>query len=613
MILFSKILFDKLKLIKFLQKNRGLFIVFLLAILFFISTSSFYFFTQTDDFRKWTSPDETANYVFTKLYSQTGNLTIDEKYNLYTEGIMHPRSFLSDDDKLKPVSFLGIILIFGTIAKLTTYKIIPFLTPFFGALGIIFFYLLIRKLFGARNALISVFLMAFFPPFVYYTARSMFHNVLFISLLIISLYFMVIMSGVIKKKGLSYGKLIKTLLPYWVSASLAGLFMGAAVITRTSEVLWLAPGIFIVFIFNIFRLDIARILFFILFLFLAIFPAMEHNQELYGSYFFGGYTEMNKSILNVSNAGADIVKSVAERNFVYVSDLFNIIKNNIFYFGFSPKHSLKMLDLYFVKMFPYLFWGAAAGFVLFFLQKKKWKMKYFTYILFMLCISVILILYYGSWVFHDNPDPNSHTIGNSYVRYWLPVYFGAIPFVSFLIMRFTMAFTQTISATMKRFWGKNMKKRTRNFYLYSMRTLIIALMCLFYAQFVTMRSDDGLLYLGMRHVEVRDSIEKVLALTESNSAIVTFYHDKMFFPERKVIVGLFNDKRMVEQYAHLADYLPLYYYNFTLPQKDIDYLNSRRLAEVGLGLEKVEKITEDFTLYKIFKSDLRSLSVSLSD
>ena len=82
-----------------------------LACLFFVGTSSFNYFTQTYsktetelDFVKWISPDETANYIFSKLYGQTGEIKIYEQYNLYTEDVMHPRSVRSDFGKLKPMS-----------------------------------------------------------------------------------------------------------------------------------------------------------------------------------------------------------------------------------------------------------------------------------------------------------------------------------------------------------------------------------------------------------------------------------------------------------------------------------------------------------------------------
>ncbi|MCK5320938.1 hypothetical protein KAJ61_06150, partial [Candidatus Parcubacteria bacterium] len=142
-------------------------------------------------------------------------------------------------------------------------------------------------------------------------------------------------------------------------------------------------------------------------------------------------------------------------------------------------------------------------------------------------------------------------------------------------------------------------KINKKFYYISLR--IIFLIIFFYGSlsFVLYGSEEGLIFLAQRQKESRAEYNQVLKLTENNSAIITFYHDKLFFPERKVIVGLFDDKRMVAKYANLVELLPVYYYNFTLPQKDIDYLNNKRLAEAGLGIEKVRQITSDFTLYRL--------------
>jgi len=91
----------------------------------------------------------------------------------------------------------------------------------------------------------------------------------------------------------------------------------------------------------------------------------------------------------------------------------------------------------------------------------------------------------------------------------------------------------------------------------------------------------------------------VLELTESNAVIITQYHDKLFFPERKVILGLFDNKDMVARYAKMVDYLPVYYYNFALNQDAVNYLNERRLGEVDLNIKEVERINNDFVLYKL--------------
>ena len=92
----------------------------------------------------------------------------------------------------------------------------------------------------------------------------------------------------------------------------------------------------------------------------------------------------------------------------------------------------------------------------------------------------------------------------------------------------------------------------------------------------------------------------MLALTPSDAVIITRYHDKLLFPERKVIMGLLTDDNMNRLYANLVkQQVPLYYYNFTLADKDFDYLNSSRLKVLGLKIDKVAKITKDFTLYRL--------------
>ena len=67
--------------------------VIFLSVVFFFGTSGYNYLTQADGFAKWSSPDETANYIFSKLYVQTGEMTMFEKYNLISDGVIHPRSF----------------------------------------------------------------------------------------------------------------------------------------------------------------------------------------------------------------------------------------------------------------------------------------------------------------------------------------------------------------------------------------------------------------------------------------------------------------------------------------------------------------------------------------
>ncbi len=579
----------------------------ILATVFFIGASSYNYITQQDNFIKWGSPDETANYVFAKLYGQTGEITVYEKYNLYVNDIIQPRSFRSDFGALKPVSFLGMILIYGKIVSLTSYKVLPYLTPLFAAVGIIFYYLLIKKIFGRRNALVSAFLLASFPVYIYYSARSMFHNVLFIVLLMAGLYYGMMMAWRQNKKYKGAKLPIGSLAPYLYSA-LAGGFVGLAVITRTSELLWIAPMLVILWAFNIKKIGFIKLIVFLCFFAFSFAPVFYWNQILYSSPVQGGYPEMNQSIVNITQAGSDLIKSTFSGYLAYHQELLLKLKNNIFYFGFHPRHSLEMFYYYFVKMFYWLFWPAVLGGILFLQRWRKWKRKHWAYLASYFIASLILLFYYGSWGFHDNPDPNQFTIGNSYTRYWLLIYLGALPFVSLFIIKASRAlffrynFNQSHPVAYKPLGGLvNIRRPKKMFLVNCVRVVIVGWIFFISIQFVLFGSEEGLIYSAQKQKQAKNEFNKVLSLTENNAVIITRYHDKLFFPERKVIVGLFNNKNMVAQYANLANYLPVYYYNFILPQDAIEYLNNRRLAEVGLQIKKVEQVTGEFGLYRLEK------------
>ncbi len=591
-------------LLKFRKKIHWHYLILLfLAACFFVGTSSFNYFTQyfnpaseEQEFVKWLSPDETANYIFAKLYAQEGRISIFEKYNLYANDIMHPRSFRSDIGILKPVSFLGIILIFGKIASISSYKILPFLTPLFAAVGLFYYYLLVKELFGRRNAFWSAFILASFPVYIYYSARSMFHNVLFVVLLIIGFYYGFLM--VRKRRKVKIYKKHYLDIKNYLAAAAAGFFIGLAVITRTSELFWLAPILFLIWIFNLRAIGLTKLIIFLSFLFLAFLPAAYYNTILYGQPYYGGYVEMNNSLTNISQASVELVKTSFHSSHVNRLDLLRKIKANFFPFGIQAAKSWEMFRLYFIDMFWWIFWPAILGLVLFAERLFKNKKKHYVFLLVYFISSWLLILYYGSWDFHDNPNPESCTIGNSYTRYWLPIYLGAMPFVSLSLNWFTCLVLK----------GKRFSYRATSFFSpYSSRqfwrtSLMIVFIIFIYFisfNFVLVGSEEGLVFSFYKQKDSREEWQCVLNLTPGNSVIITFYHDKLFFPERKVVVGLFDDKNMISQYAHLVKYLPAYYYNFTLPLDTIDYLNRRRLGEQGLQIKEVFRISSDFSLYKI--------------
>jgi hypothetical protein len=598
-----------IKIIYLFKKYWREICVALLAAGFFAATCGFIGFIQRDNFIKWGSPDETANYIFAKLYAQTGQLTIYEKYNPFVNEIMQPRSFRSDNGLLKPVSFLGIILICGTIAKIFTIKVIPYLTPFFAAWAIFFYYLLIKKIFTPRVAFLSTLILLSFPVLYFYTVHSMFHNVLFVSLLVIGLYFIVIATARKNtKNGFFSWKFWRM---NWLNlffAALGGLFIGSALITRTSEIIWLAPMLFILWLFNIKKTGFLKLAVFLAFMALPFVPVMNWNQILYGGFFNGGYTEMNRSITTVAAASADLTHKVTTGKISHIPEPLKKIKDTVFFFGLNYATAEQNFKSYFYRMFPLLFWPAGLGFVLFVSRVWKWKKRYWAYFFAYFTASAILILYYGSWVFNDNPNLNEITIGNSYTRYWLPIYLGAMPLAAFFISRLSWAIfarenedkevlVKTGVNKFKAFFIPQWPSRA--FSIGALEAIIIIFISFCSFNFLIGGSQEGLVYVDQNNQVLRSEYAQVLALTEPSSVIITRYHDKVFFPERKVIVNVFTDDVMNKRYKVLAGVIPVYYYNFTLQPKDLDYLNNSKLKTAGLSIRKIKQTDNAFTLYKI--------------
>ena len=586
------------------RKIINLAIVIVLALVFFVATSSFNYFTQDKNYTKWTSPDETANYFFSKQLSQKGELSYFDSAASIGDNLVMPRSLRSDFGWVKPVSFLGIILTYGSIGSWLGVGVIPFLTPFFASVGIIFFYLLVSRIFkDKRIGLLSAFLLATFPVYIYYTVRSMFHNVLFIVFLLIGAYFFTVTLGDKVKENIWEGfknrfftfKFNRNRLIQIISAFTAGIFSGAAIITRSSELLWLAPCFLIICLFYIRRLGLIRLILFFAGIFLALLPVAYWNTILYQGSFRTGYNEMNRSLTELSSASGAVVKTTLQGQINKYSDYFQTLAHNIFYFGFNKAQSIAMFKHYIIEMFPVLVYLGVFGLLLLLIQNiRKFQKKYLAYVLVWGTLSVILIFYYGSWKFNDNPDATRFTIGNSYTRYWLPIYLMLLPLVALTIERVTRAFL---------LMGEKTKSRVRDILAGGLQSVAILGISFIGLMFVLYGSEEGLAYLYYNNISERVNAEKVFSLTEPGAIIITQYYDKFFFPERRIIMGVLPNTEILTAVKKLVEYYPVYYYNFYLNDKDVQYLNERKFSSYGVNMKLVNKVNAKFGLYKLEKNE----------
>lgn len=133
------------------------------------------------------SPDEMANFYFSKNLAVNNSLSISEPLNNELGNRVYPRSIAASNGMLRPLSFIGLPVIYGVLAKIFTVKTIPFFTGFIAALSGLVFYWLLRRAFSQKWAWFGTLLLYINPAYFYYTARGMFHNVLFVDLLLVSL------------------------------------------------------------------------------------------------------------------------------------------------------------------------------------------------------------------------------------------------------------------------------------------------------------------------------------------------------------------------------------------------------------------------------------------
>lgn len=586
--------------------NLDYIILGLLALGFFVATSLFNYQTQTADYTKFLSPDETANYFFARQYAETGEIAVFEPANLIAEEVVHPRSIRSDHGWLKPVSFLGIILVFGQIGAWVGVAVIPYLTPLFASLGIIIFYAFVRRLFGRQTALISAFLLAAFPVYFFYTTRSLFHNILFIFFLLAAAYFLIISVPRSRPEPVKFfsWKITGAKLFSFLWSLLAGLMLGGAAGTRSSELLWLAPTLFIAWLFFARRLGLTRLVLMVAGIIIALMPVFYWNQILYSSPFYGGYGEMNKSLTELSQAGNQFFQASVHGSISQYQVVADSIIKNIFYFGYQPYQSLKMFFYYVVKMFPGLCALTFLGGLIFLVHIiRKPKRGAFLYLLSWLTLSLILVFYYGSWKFNDNPDPKRFTIGNSYTRYWLPMYIMAIPLASLAIATVSRALSKVIrlkNADIRRLRIRRLMSRL-------FACLGVGVYVYFSLMFTIYGSEEGLMTLYHNHFIDKENAVAILRATEPESVIVTQYNDKQLFPERRVVNALLTNDIVNDSLGKILKVYPVYYYNFAFPEKDLIYLNERRLPAFGFNLELKERRGR-FGLYQLHPAIVASSS-----
>lgn len=522
---------------------------------------------------RFNTPDEVLNYYFSSQYANNGQLYYLEPLNTSLDRVVFPRWALVVQDKITPGSFLGLDLIYGTLGQIFTKNVIPFLTPFFAVFGVIFFYLLIKIFFDKKIAFISAILMFIYPGFWYYASRTMFNNVLFLSLFLGGLYFFIRLFYVNQQKSevtLHFGNqnfksVPRNSLFIILNSFLAGLFFGLALITRTSEIAWVALMLLVILIF--YRKNIKSLWPYLLIsLMVAICclaPVLHQNKILYGGYFSTGYPLTTVS----SNLETNSVQTIS------------FLQAILLPFGLNLKNIFFVVYNYIFKLFWPWFILIISGLLMFIKSSKTKEQKLYIYLT--LVISYLL-LYYGSWVFRDSPISNLISIGSSYVRYFLPLYIFSLPLIAYLLVKV---------------WQWQKLTKILKIFLF-IPIIYYLLFIIYYSVFVGPESlpavKKNLITYNIQAKSILEVVPENAILLLDNSA------DKIVFPELKHIIvpqgGV--EYEPLRKALRLSQKKNIYYFHNKVSDSP-KYLNQTKFNPENLEIYEGQNIEGGGVIYKI--------------
>lgn len=458
---------------------------------------------------KFASPDESANYLFAQSFATRGSLALSSPLTA-ADGIVAPRSMLLGAGELLPASFLGMPLLYGAIARVIGMWVVPFLTPLITYVALLALYGLFARLFPRRIALVSTVLVALHPAVWYATTRGMFHNMLFVDCCIIGAYALV--------RGFETASLRSKL---WLG--LSGLSIGSAIAVRSSEVLWVSAVLLVVMF--IVRKKSAFHRGWWAFVACGLIPVviiLTANQHLYGHALSFGYSG------GVSSADtiAGLSSTIADK-----------ISGAFFPFGFHPVRAFFHFVDYSIRLFWFPTLLSIVGLVGMLRTKGITRPQKWFY-LGTAAVSVWLILYYGSWTIQDNPDPDVVTVGTSYARYWLPLYILTMPLAATLLVRV-----------------RELAPRTGRV------VIVLALLAVWSTGALTVVFNplEGTVALRKQLVSYESLNERAQALTPPDAVIISSRGDKVFFPERSVIMSVETSAQQ-KQLRELMVKVPVYVY-----------------------------------------------------
>ncbi len=341
---------------------------------------------------QWTavfaSPDETAVAVTARQIWETGQAKIPEPDALRFPWL-HPRSFVSQGEAIAPVGFLGGPWLFSWFVPLVGVAGLSAVAAVLVASGVIPLFFLLASWKGVRSAALGAMVYVTAPPLLLYANRSLFPNGMLLALGLWACWLLVRASE--DRVTLGWGRV-------------AGAFALAslALAVRPVEAIWLVP--WFVWFGRGMRWTRPRVIAAAVGAGIVLLPIAWTASATYGAWFQVGYwlrdNPMPSSPGTLQGGGRE--------------------GGSVLPYGFHPRHILRNIRDFFPLVWPYVLL-AVGGIVMLCRAGMRDRRASGGYALLSLWTIAWLLAVYGSGQYADHIQPGAIAVGNSFLRYLMPI------------------------------------------------------------------------------------------------------------------------------------------------------------------------------------------------
>ncbi len=469
----------------------------------------------------WMSPDETANAVSAIVFSEKTTFKLNWDFTDQFSWA-HPRSFvpLAGQAAMVPIGFLGMPLILALFAKLFGIYGVLLFTPFLVMATLWALYKSLPKDWSETVKLLCLAIWLSFPTVILYSNRSAFAQLVVVCLAIwiwwllnplrFSLIHPSLKLRVAGKGDFNYLAIIT-----------AGFLCGLVGIIRPVELIWVLPVATCSYIvqrtsYNVVRdtwYVIRSCLFFVVpFVLICLIGAIV-GYKTYGQWFVSGYQVRTPVVSQAQDA-------------VDVRDASAVSVLDVLPFEFHPRNILwNMKSYYGIFLWPWtLILIIALGLWIYDMRKKEKRLKKKedqACFIALAWTAIFVLFFYGNGLYQDYFVPNRVSLGNSFLRYTLP-----------------LSIVLSIAA------GYVMAKLWKHWSLKALAVCLAVGLIAFGQWTATVRDDEGV--VAVEHELARYSVirNEAQGLDDQVDVVISDRSDKIFFPAFMAVSPMPDDKNI---------------------------------------------------------------------